>query len=99
GEVSTGMEMLALVDRFHRPLIAIVGLLLAFVVALKLIKIIGALPPRPALLQPGPGTLAAASAGDAYAQIEGIAADDDEEPEPVDIREFATAQVMEHPDV
>ncbi len=64
-EPAEGIQILAVVEQVQRPVVAILGLLLAFVVALKLIGSIRAIPVGPGLLPSagggGAGALAASS--------------------------------------
>ena len=99
-EAGGGLEILAMAEQFQRPLIAIVGLLLSFVVALKLIKLIGATPATPALLKSGAnGTTLTPSSAGGYAAAPGEMGYGDALGEVGNIRDLATAQVMEQPDV
>lgn len=101
-EPAEGIQILGVVEQVQRPVVAILGLLLAFVVALKLIGLIRATPVAPGLLPSGgTGALATASGfGGSAADPQTI---EPGYPEALrnggNRRDRVTAQMIDQPDV
>jgi flagellar M-ring protein FliF len=102
-EPASGIQILGVVEQVQRPVVAIVGLLLAFVVALKLIGLIRATPVPPGLLAPGAvaGALATSSGSGGSATDPQTMESGHREPigSGASTRDRVAAQLMDQPDV
>jgi len=98
-DAAGGTDVLGIVEQVQRPVIAVLGLLLMFIVALRLLALIRTTPTGIDVLRPVMGTAALGPAGSGGAMNDKNSAYADALPSGATLRDRVTANVMEQPDL